>query len=81
MQRAPLGPPREPRGNIHFYFSSKVTFGVNEVEEVHELSLVFEYEKTRLEEAPAMAAETIPVPAQASATCVQLQNDDDVVLA
>lgn len=35
------------------YFSSKVTFGVNGVEKVHELGPMTEYEKTRLEEASA----------------------------
>jgi len=35
------------------YFSSKVTFGVNGVEKVHELGPMTDYEKTRLEEASA----------------------------
>merc|ERR1711879_103757 len=35
------------------YFSSKVTFGVNGVEKIHELGTMTEYEKTRLAEATA----------------------------
>merc|ERR1712177_190510 len=35
------------------YFSSKVTFGVNGVEKVHEIGPMSDHEKTRLEEASA----------------------------